>query len=95
MYRFINKNSIDFIHAHGKGAGVIARITNILSKKILVFTFHGIHYKCHNFFMRKLYIIYENLFGRLDTHKILVSESERKFASIISGGIDSSLIPAR
>ena len=80
IYIFIKRNSIDLIHAHGKGAGLIARITNIFARKILIYTFHGIHYECHNFFVRTFYILYENIFGKIDNYKILVSESEKDFA---------------
>lgn len=80
IYIFVKRNSIDLIHAHGKGAGVIARITNIFARRILIYTFHGIHHKCHNFFIRNFYIFYENLIGKIDDYKILVSDSEKKFA---------------
>ena len=33
LVKFINKNSIDIIHAHGKGASVLARILVFLLKK--------------------------------------------------------------
>ncbi len=96
--KFINKNSIDIIHAHGKGAGLISRCTNFFSKKILIYTFHGIHYECNNLIIKKIYILYERIMGKLDNFKILVSNSERKFAeslnlylgnnfSIISNGV--------
>ncbi len=94
IYIFIKENSIDLIHAHGKGAGVIARITNIFARRILIYTFHGIHHKCHNVFVRNFYILYENILGKIDTFKILVSESEKKFAKVlkINLGINSKII---
>ena len=103
MNKFIQNNSIDIIHAHGKGAGIICRLTNFFSRKTLIYTFHGIHYECHNFFIRKIYIIYERIMGKLDNYKILVSESERKFAksldlylgknfSIINNGVNNKKI---
>ena len=77
---FIKKNSIDIIHAHGKGAGAIARIAFLINKKPLIYTFHGIHLKCHNFLNRIFYILYENLLGYFDSIKILVSKSEEGYA---------------
>ena len=77
---FIKSNSIDIIHAHGKGAGLISRILIIFTWKPLIYTFHGIHLKCHSKLMRITYIIYEFLLGGLDSIKILVSESEKEYA---------------
>jgi len=80
LKKFINLNSIDIIHAHGKGAGVIARIIKIFVNKPLIYTFHGIHLKCHSWNKRSIYIIYEFLLGWLDSKKILVSKSEKEYA---------------
>ena len=55
---FSRKNSIDIIHAHGKGAGLIARIIKIFLNKPLIYTFHGIHTLCLNRFNKFLYILY-------------------------------------
>ena len=80
IYKFSILHSIDIIHAHGKGAGLIARIVNIFLRRKLIYTFHGIHYKCHNFLRRNLYLLYENILGILDTIKIFVSKSEKEYA---------------
>ena len=80
LKKFINVNSIDIIHAHGKGAGSIARIIKLFTKKPLIYTFHGIHLKCHKRYKRYVYIFYEYLFGWLDSAKVLVSKSEKKYA---------------
>ena len=80
LRNFIRANSIDIIHAHGKGAGVLARLVKLLTKKPLVYTFHGIHLQCHNNFKKLSYIFYEYLFGWIDSCKILVSNSERSYA---------------
>ena len=77
---FVKSKSIDIIHAHGKGAGLISRIIIILTRKSLIYTFHGIHLKCHSNLIRIIYIIYEFLLGGLDAIKILVSESEKEYA---------------
>ena len=46
----------------------------------LVFTFHGIHLDCHSLLNKYIYIIYENIFGLLDDHKVFVSEGELNYA---------------
>ena len=74
---FSRKNSIDIIHAHGKGAGLIARIIKIFLNKPLIYTFHGIHTLCLSRLKRFLYILYENTTGWLDDEKVFVSLSER------------------
>ena len=77
---FIKSKSIDIIHAHGKGAGLISRILKIFTWSPLIYTFHGIHLKCHSSLMRIIYILYEFFLGGLDSIKILVSESEKEYA---------------
>ena len=77
---FSKRNSIDIIHAHGKGASLIARIIKIFLKKPLIYTFHGIHTLCLNKLNKYFYIIYENITGWLDDYKIFVSLSEKKQA---------------
>ena len=77
---FVRSKSINIIHAHGKGAGLIARILIILERRPLIYTFHGIHLRCHNYLNRNLYILYELFLGGLDSLKVLVSESEKNYA---------------
>ena len=77
---FIMRNSINIIHAHGKGAGIIARILKILLKIPIIYTYHGIHLKCHNKLKNFFYVLYENIFSSFDDQKIFVSESEKKYA---------------
>ena len=80
LKNFIFLKSIDIIHAHGKGAGALSRILKLLTKKSLIYTFHGIHLKCHNLPKRFIYIFYEYLTGWIDSKKILVSKSEKIYA---------------
>ena len=77
---FVRRNSINIIHAHGKGAGLIARIIKLLVKIPIIYTYHGIHLKCHNKLSNFIYILYENIFSSLDDQKIFVSKSEKKYA---------------
>ena len=74
---FSRKNAIDIIHAHGKGAGLIARIIKIFLHKPLIYTFHGIHTLCLSRLKKFLYIFYENITGWLDDEKVFVSLSEK------------------
>ena len=74
---FSKKNSIDIIHAHGKGASFIARIIKIFFHKPLIYTFHGIHTFCLSKLNKFVYIFYENVTGWLDDEKVFVSKSEK------------------
>ncbi len=78
--QFVSKNDIDMIHAHGKGASVLARILKLLINKPLIYTFHGIHLECHNLLARNLYKFFELTTGFIDTCKIFVSKSESNYA---------------
>ncbi len=80
LKKFVKLKSIDIIHSHGKGAGAIGRFVRLLVNKPLIYTFHGIHLKCHNLNTRIIYLIYEFLLGWIDSKKILVSKSEKKYA---------------
>ncbi len=80
LREFVNLKSIDIIHAHGKGAGAVGRIIKLLVNKPLIYTFHGIHMKCHNLNEKLIYLIYEFLLGWIDSRKILVSKSEKRYA---------------
>jgi len=75
---FSRKNSIEIIHAHGKGAGLIARIIKIFLQKPLIYTFHGVHILCLSRLKKFLYIFYENMTGWLDDEKVFVSLSEKR-----------------
>jgi len=77
LVKFFRKNSIDIIHAHGKGAGVLGRIIKIFLKKPLIYTFHGVHTTCLNRLQKYLYILYENSTGWIDNEKVFVSLSEK------------------
>ena len=80
LVKFIQVNSIGILHAHGKGAGLIGRILKFLTKKPLIYSFHGIHIKCHNILIKNLYVFYERYLGLIDDHKIFVSKSESLYA---------------
>ena len=77
LVKFFRENSIDIIHAHGKGAGLIARIIKIFLNKPLIYSFHGVHTICLNRIKKCIYIFYENSTGWLDDEKVFVSLSEK------------------
>jgi len=76
LVRFIKRNSIDIIHAHGKGAGLIGRIIKFLVFKPLIYSFHGIHTQCLSRIEKFIYITYEKFSGWIDDEKIFVSLGE-------------------
>ncbi len=85
---FSRRNSIDIIHAHGKGAGLIARVIKIFLRKPLIYTFHGMPILSLSGVKKILYILYENITGWIDDEKVFVSLSERiqaKNLKIITG----------
>tara|TARA_Y100001978_G_scaffold142571_1_gene127712 strand:+ start:125 stop:1216 length:1092 start_codon:yes stop_codon:yes gene_type:complete len=77
LIKFSRKNSIDIIHAHGKGAGLIARVIKIFLNKPLIYTFHGMPTLSFSGLKKILYIFYENISGWIDDEKVFVSISER------------------
>ena len=58
----------------------MGRILNIFVRKSLIYTFHGIHNKFYRHYQKKIYLIYENIFGKIDSMKIFVSASENEYA---------------
>jgi len=80
LIAFAKNNSIDIIHAHGKGAGLIGRLIKIFLRKPLIYTFHGIHTECLGDIKKFAYILYENLTGWIDNEKVFVSSSELRKA---------------
>lgn len=100
LSKYVKKNSIDLIHSHGKGAAVIGRFISLILRKPHIYTYHGIHTLCYGKIYNFIYRIYELVFGLIDSRKIFVSQSEKKFArkigiyfqdnySIIPNGIES------
>ena len=84
LIKFAKKNSVDIIHAHGKGAGLIGRIIKLFLMKPLIYTFHGIHIDCLNKFEKFIYKLYENITGWIDDEKVFVSFSELNQAKKIN-----------
>ena len=63
---FIKRNKIDIIHAHGKGAGIYARLAKIFTlRTYLVYTLHGLHIANYTKSMKYIYIHLERVLGKL------------------------------
>ncbi|WP_156885271.1 glycosyltransferase [Acidihalobacter ferrooxydans] len=76
LARWAGKQGVDLIHAHGKGAGVYARIVAALIRKPCVHTPHGVHVVQYSPMKRCLYRAYENVTARWVDHLIFVSDEE-------------------
>jgi glycosyltransferase involved in cell wall biosynthesis len=78
LIRFIKKNKVKILHAHGKGAGIYGRLTKILLPDIFViYTFHGFHILNYNTISRIVYIIFERFLSGFTNLFINVSKGEQ------------------
>jgi len=76
---FIKRNKIDIIHAHGKGAGIYARLAKIFTPRTyLVFTLHGLHIADYSKPIKYMYIFLERVLGKLTNVFINVSNGEKQ-----------------
>jgi glycosyltransferase involved in cell wall biosynthesis len=76
---FIKRNKIEIIHAHGKGAGIYARLAKIfIPKTYLIYTFHGLHIANYTKSMKHFYIFLEKVLGKLTNQFINVSNGEKQ-----------------
>ena len=76
---FVKKNKIQIIHAHGKGAGVYARLLKLLfiPKVKVIFTLHGFHIDAYNLLQKRLYLLLEKSLSILTDLFINVSQGEQ------------------
>lgn len=76
---FIRKNKIKLIHAHGKGAGVYARLSKIFLPSLkIIFTWHGLHIETYNKIFKAIYIFIEKILASFTDLFINVSLGEQK-----------------
>lgn len=76
---FIRKNEIGIIHAHGKGAGIYARLIKLFIPSVkIIFTWHGFHIETYGAASKKIYLLIERILSKLTDLFINVSESERQ-----------------
>ena len=73
----IKEYDIDLIHSHGKAAGLYSRLAGALTKKPVVHSFHGIHFKHHGV-LAGPYCALERLLGKITTAFIATAEHERQ-----------------
>jgi len=80
LARWAGDQGVDLLHAHGKGAGVYARMAAAILRTPCVHTPHGVHVESYSPLKRRLYRAYENLTARWVDHLIFVSDEERAAA---------------
>ena len=79
LIRFVKKNKIRIIHAHGKGAGIYARLIKLFIPSVkIIFTWHGFHIETYGAVSKKIYLLIERILSKLTDLFINVSESERQ-----------------
>lgn len=79
LFKYVRNNKIRIIHAHGKGAGVYARLIKLFIPSVkIIFTWHGFHIETYNCLSKAIYVLIEKIFSKLTDLFINVSESERK-----------------
>lgn len=79
LISFVKKNKIRIIHAHGKGAGIYARLIKLFNPSVkVIFTWHGFHIETYGALTKKFYLLIEKILSKLTDLFINVSESERK-----------------
>lgn len=74
----VKARHVDIIHSHGKGAGVYSRLLGMLTRKPVVHTFHGFHYKHLGLLKRSAYLFIERFLSFFTSAFINVSLSEKK-----------------
>jgi glycosyltransferase involved in cell wall biosynthesis len=77
MLTFCLNHKIDYIHSHGRGAGVYSRLANIFGQKV-IHTFHGVH--SPKSFKERLILLLEWFFQFLTWKFISVSPAESENA---------------
>lgn len=76
LYQFIITNKIDFIHSHGKGAGIYSRLLSFLTQIPCVHSFHGVHIGEYNYSQKFLYITLEKILSLFTYKVVATSKSE-------------------
>jgi len=77
--RFIKRNNIEILHAHGKGGSIYGRIAKIFLPRIKVlYTPNGFHILHYSKPMQKFYIFVERFLGRYTDLIINVSKGEKE-----------------
>jgi glycosyltransferase involved in cell wall biosynthesis len=83
LQRYVKKHNIQLLHAHGKGAGIYARLLRVFLGCTVVLTPHGINQDVERGLLKKGYLFFERAFGWLIDRIIYVSDSEYQYAKKI------------
>jgi glycosyltransferase involved in cell wall biosynthesis len=92
---WVQKQKIQVIHGHGKGAGIYGRLLGLVLKIPVVHTFHGLHHGAYTGVLRFLYLALERTLARRTSKLISVSKSELKLLENLDIGAEfqRQLIP--
>ena len=81
LWKVVREFSPDIVHTHGGTAGLYGRIVGHLQKRLIVHTYHGIHYLHFEGFLKKyLYLTFDRQLLRWTNATICVAESDRTLA---------------
>lgn len=75
LIKFAQKNKIDILHSHGKGAGVYSRLAAMFTGIKCIHTFHGLHIH-YPFLLKQIYILFERILSHVSACCIAVSVGE-------------------
>ncbi len=78
LISFVKRNKIKVIHAHGRGAGIYARLLKPFLPQIkILYTLHGFHIELFPLLKKQISIYIEKILSLLTTIFINISENER------------------
>jgi glycosyltransferase involved in cell wall biosynthesis len=78
LISFVKRNKIRVIHAHGRGAGIYARLLKpFLPQTKILYTLHGFHSESFSPLKKQISILIERILSLFTTVFINISENER------------------
>ena len=84
LTRYVVEHGIDIIHTHGKAAGLYGRILVLTTRARWIHTPHGLHVKHYLPWLKRAYVLFENLTSFGLDHVVHVSESEQQVAQSLN-----------
>ena len=78
LRRVGREHSIDIVHSHGFGAGLLGRPAAIASRRVSVHTYHGIHFDARGPAVGAAMMVVERALARSTAVALAVSPSERQ-----------------
>jgi glycosyltransferase involved in cell wall biosynthesis len=88
LKKLIKNNGYNIVHAHGRGAGLYARLACLGLKVRIVYSYHGFFYRQYPIFVRWIYLVMEKILALWTDKIVCVSEGEKKLAmqtGVLSG----------